>query len=225
MIYTSLGTQPDIDQYQFDHFTLEGPEISIKNPESEDKKVIIAVPIHMDFQGKELVVCFMEIEMQEMLTGVSMDAQGGGTTFCNIYTSGGIALTNTVLGGLAVEDNLLEALQNAEFDPGYSHEKIVRDFTEGKSGEICFTYNGIRETLSYVPVTGTNWFLTYLIRENVISESISAISNGIIRRSIIQTILTAAILIGMFAFILRQARKNAKLTLEKETADTENRIK
>jgi len=163
--------------------------------------------------------------MKEMLSGVSMDAQEGDATFCNMYTSNGIALTNTVLGGLAVEDNLLEALRNAEFDPGYSHEAFVQDFTEGKSGEVCFTYNGIKETLSYVPVTGTNWFLTYLIRESVITENISAISDGILRRSMIQTVLTLIILSGMFVFVLRQAHKNAKLTLEKETADAENRVK
>ena len=225
LIYTSLGTQTDIDQYQFDYLALEGPEISIKNLESEDKKVIIAVPVHMNFQGKEFVVCFMEIDMEEMLSGVSMAAQEDGSTFCNMYTSDGIALTNTVLGGLAVEDNLLEALVNAEYNPGYSYEKLLQDFAEGKRGVICFTYDGINETLSYVPVTGTDWFLTYLIRESVISENISAISDGIIRRSMIQTILTVAVLIGMFIFILTQSWKNARLAMEKETADAENRVK
>ena len=225
LIYTSLGTQNDIEQYSFDRMSLSGPEISIKNPESEDKKVIIAVPVQMRFLGKELNVCFMEIDIKEMLSGVSMDAQEDGSTFCNIYTSDGIALSNTVLGGLAVEDNLLEALENAEFDPGYSHDRFVNDFSEGRRGEISFTYNGIRETLSYVPVTGTNWFLTYLIRESVITEQISAVTNGIIRRSMIQTALTLAVLNMMFVFILRQARRNAKLTLEKETADAENRVK
>ncbi|MBQ9152649.1 MAG: response regulator [Solobacterium sp.] len=225
LIYTSLGTQNDIEQYSFDRMSLSGPEISIKNPESEDKKVIIAVPVQMRFLGKELNVCFMEIDIKEMLSGVSMDAQEDGSTFCNIYTSDGIALSNTVLGGLAVEDNLLEALENAEFDPGYSHDRFVNDFREGRRGEISFTYNGIRETLSYVPVTGTNWFLTYLIRESVITEQISAVTNGIIRRSMIQTALTLAVLNMMFVFILRQARRNAKLTLEKETADAENRVK
>ena len=225
LIYTSLGTQTDIDQYGFDYQALSGPEISIKNLQSEDKKVIIAVPVKMTFQGKALTVCFMEIDMREMLSGVSMDAQKGGATFCNMYTSDGVALTNTVLGGLALEGNLLEALQNAQFDPGYSHEAFARDFAEGRSGEICFTYNGVREALSYVPVQGTNWFLTYLIRESVITESISAISSGIIRRSMVQTALTVAVLLAMFAFILRQARKNARLTLEKETADAENRVK
>ena len=225
LIYTSLGTQTDIDQYQFDYLNLDGPDISVKNLESEDKKVIIAVPVDRAFQDKELVVCFMEIDMKEMLSGVSMDAQEDDATFCNMYTSDGIALTNTVLGGLAVEDNLLKALENAEFDPGYSHEALVQDFAEGKSGEICFAYDGVKETLSYVPVTGTDWFLTYLIRESVITDNISAISGGIIQRSIVQTILVVAVLIAMFAFIIRQARKNAKLTLEKETADAENRIK
>ena len=225
LIYTALGMQTDIDQYQFDYRTLDKPEISIKNLESKDKKVIIAVPVNMSFQGKNLLVCFMEIDMDDMLAGVSLDAQKDGTTFCNIYTSGGVALTDTILGGLAVEDNLLEALQKAEYNPGYSYDGFLQDLAEGKKGEISFTYNGIQETLSYVPVTGTDWFLTYLIRESIISENISTISDGIIRRSVFQTILTLAVLAGMFAFILRQLRRNAKLALEKETADAENRVK
>ena len=146
-------------------------------------------------------------------------------TFCNIYTSDGIALSNTVLGGLAMEGNLLEAMRSAEFAPGYSYEGMVGDFTESKRGVVSFTFNGIRETLSYVPVEATDWFLTYLIRESVISDNISAISDGIIHRSVIQSLLTVAVLLVLFAFIIRQSRKNARLTLEKETANVENRVK
>ena len=225
LIYTALGMQTDIDQYPFDYLHLEGPEISVKNLRTQEKKVIIAVPVQKSFQDKNLVICFMEIDMKEMLSGVSMDAQEEGTTFCNMYTSEGIALTDKVLGGLAVEDNLLEALEKAEYDPGYSYEAILKDFEEGSRGVICFNYNGIKETLSYVPVKGTNWFLTYLVRESIISESISAISRGIILRNMIQTALTLAVLAGMFVFIFRQARRNARLELEKETADAENRVK
>ena len=225
LIYTSQGTQTDIDRYQFDYRTLDGPEISVKDLDSSDKKVIIAVPVHMAFQGKDLLACFMEIDMREMLSGVSMDAQEGGATFCNMYTNNGVALTNTVLGGLAEEDNLLGALAHADFETGYSYENVVWDFNEGNRGVVSFAYNGIRETLTYVPVTGTNWLLTYLIRESVISENISTISEGIIRRSMIQTVLTMLVLLGMFFFIFRQSRRNARLTLEKETADAENRVK
>ncbi|MBR1584032.1 MAG: response regulator [Clostridia bacterium] len=227
LIYTSLGTQSNIDDYSFDYRTITGPEISILNLHTEQKKVIIAVPVdHLPLEGEELVVCFMEIDMREMLAGVSMQAEENGATFCNIYTSTGVALSNTVLGGLAVEDNLLEAMARATYEKGYSYEALIRDFAQGKRGVVSFTYNGIRETLAYVPVgENTGWLLTYLIRESVISDEISAISDGIIQRSVIQSVLTVLVLLGMFAYIIMQNRKTARLVLEKETADAENRVK
>ena len=102
-IYTSSESEDDISTYQFDYRTITGPEISVKNLDTPDKKAIIAVPVnHVRFGDKELVVCFMEIDMDEMLSGVSMQSQENGSTFCNIYTSQGVPLSNTVLGGLAV---------------------------------------------------------------------------------------------------------------------------
>ena len=225
LVYTSTGTQTDIDIYNFDHNTLSGPEISIKNLESENKKVIIAVPINIAFNGQKLVVCFMEIDMADMLSGVSMASQADGATFCNIYTSDGIPLSNTVLGGLAKESNLLEAMEKANYETGYSYEQLVQDFTGLIGGETCFEYNGIREILSYVPVEGTELLLTYLIRESVISENISSISAGILRRSVIQSILTVLALLLLFAYIIGQNRRSTRLIIEKETADAENRVK
>ena len=225
MVYTSTGPRAEIDQYDIDFTDLDGPEISVQHLESAEKKVLIVVPTQIDYSGTELIACFMQIDMQEMLSGVSMNAQENGATFCNIYTSDGVALSNSVLGGLAVEDNLLEAMKNADFEAGYSYEGFINDFEKGNRNEVRFTYNGIQETLSYVPVKGTDWFLTYLIRESVISENISTITDGIIRRSILQSLVTVIILLILFLFIIRQFRKNARLALEKETADAENRVK
>ena len=224
LIYTSNGVRAEIDQYQIDYHALKDTEIAVENPDSADKKIIIAVPTRLRFADTELIACFMQLDMQEMLSGVSMNNQDG-STFCNIYTRDGIALSNTVLGGLAMEDNLLEAMRNAAFEKGYSFDRFVSDFTEGKRSVVSFTYDGIRETLSFVPVEGTDWLLTYLIRESVISDSISTISQGIIRRSIVQSLLTIAVLLLLFAFIFRQTRRNSQLALEKETADAENRVK
>ncbi|MBO7711781.1 MAG: hypothetical protein J6S83_15030, partial [Lachnospiraceae bacterium] len=210
LVYTADEDIVDeIDQYAFDYKTLSGPEISIKNEESPEKKVVIAVPIRdrgLSINGKQMVVCFMEIDMNVMLQGVSMKSQSSESTFCNIYTDQGIALSNTVLGGLAVEDNLLEALSNAKYEEGYSYDQVVRDFSEGNKGVVSFTYDGIQETISYIPVRGTNWLLTYLIRESVISERIGALSNGILRRSLLQSVLTALVLGLMFAFLVSQIR-------------------
>lgn len=225
LIYTADGTKDNIADYSFDYKTISGPEISILNLNSPDKKVIIAVPVQLEMGRDRLVACFMEIDMGRMLEGVSLSSSSGDTTFCNIYTADGVALTNTVLGGLAEEDNLIGAMERAEFEEGYSYESFTEDFRSGKRGEVSFTYNDIRETLSFVPIDGTDWRLTYLIRESVISEQIDSISQGVIIRSIIQSILTIAVLVIIFSFVISQIRQNAKLRLEKETADTESRIK
>ena len=220
LIYTSRGTRTDIDQYAFDPFTLSKPEVSVKNPESDDAKLIIAVPTdRLPFEGRHLIVCFMEIDMDAMLNVVSLQSGNNSTTFCNLYTADGLSLTNRVLGGLASEDNLLTALSQAEFENGYRPEKLKEDFANGVSGVISFTYGGIKETMYYVPVHRTDWMLTYLIRESVISDQISTISSGIIRRGLIQSILTALVLAGVFGFMIVQMKKTADLTYEREISE------
>ncbi len=72
VIHTSLGNETNIEDYDFDHLNISGPEISVKNLEDEDKKVIIAVPVNIPFERRTFLVCFMEIDMDEMLSGVSM---------------------------------------------------------------------------------------------------------------------------------------------------------
>ena len=91
-----------------------------------------------------------------------------------------------------MEDNLLEAMKRARFEKGYSYENLTADFAEGRRGVASFNYDGIRETLSYAPVQGTDWMLTYLIRESVISDNISAISNRMIGWSVVQSLLMIA---------------------------------
>ena len=225
LIYTSLGMQDNIEEYGFDYRTISEPEISIFNLHTPEKKVVIAVPVSIPFNGKTLTVCFEEIDMNVMLSGLSMDAGANGATFCNIYTADGIALTNMVLGGLSSEDNLLKAMQAAEYENGYSYDTFVRGFQSGERGEVSFKYNDIHETLSYVPVQGTDWLLTYLIRESVISDEISYISDGIVTRSIIQSVITVIAMLGMFAFVFTQTRRNAQLLLARETAEAEVRGK
>lgn len=226
LIYTSLGTQNNVDEYNLNYRSLDGAVISIKNLDQQDKTVIIALPVNgITFQGEKFAACFMEISMSDMLAGVSMQAQESGSTFTNIYTSDGIALSNTVLGGLADGNNLLDALSQAEYEDGYSYEKIKNDFKSLKSGIASFTYEGTRETLSYVPIKGTDWLLTYLIRESLIAEKINTVSNGIVMRSVLQSGLTALVLVAIFVFIVIQMRKNSRLTLEKETTEAENRVK
>lgn len=225
-IYTSRGTRNDIDAYNIDYKNLNETQIFVKNISGNSKKIIIAMPTdNLPFMGKTLVVCIMEMDMNRMLDNISLQTTGNNNTFCNIYTKDGIALTNVVLGGLASENNLLEAMAAAEFEEGYSLDKMTKDFEMCKKGFVAFNYGGIQETMYYVPIHGTDWILTYLIRESVISEQIDSITERIVFRSLTHSTITALVLVAMFVLVIIQLRKTAKARLEKETADAENRVK
>ena len=226
LIYTSQGTQDNIDEYDFDYKNISGPEISVKNLHGGDKKVIIAIPIEkIPFMGHELGVSFLEIDMKTLIDGLSLSSDSDGATFCNLYTSEGVPLTDMVLGGLASEDNLLDALKLAQFEGGTSPDAITNDFQEGKAGIASFTYNGVQETLAYAPVPNTDWMLTYLIRESVITDQISSISAELTMTSVLQTLLTVFVLIAAAGFLIVQTRRNARFAVEREALETENRVK
>ena len=226
LIYTSKGTRNDIGLYNFDYKNLTETEISIKNLNGNNKKIVIAMPAdNLPFIGKTLVACFVEIDINRMLEDISLQTTNSNTTFCNLYTQDGVALTGIVLGGRSVEKNLFTAMGRANFEKGYSLDKMKRDFENGIKGFVAFNYNGVRETMYYIPVHGTNWVLTYLIRESVISEQIGSITDGLIKRSLAHSAATAMVLVGMFILVITQLRKAAKARLEKETADAENRVK
>ncbi|MBQ9437802.1 MAG: response regulator [Lachnospiraceae bacterium] len=220
LIYTSRGTRTDIDQYAFDYQSLSEPQISVKNPDSDYAKVVIAAPTDsLPYEGHTLVACFMEIDMEQMLQNISLQSGSNSTTFCNLYTADGYSLTNAVLGGLASEDNLISALETASFESGYDVETMRGHFADGQRGVVSFTYNDIRETMYYVPVHRTDWMLTYLIRESVISDQVDAISQGIIRRSLFMSILTALVLVAVFATMLVQTRRTVRLSAEQEVSE------
>ena len=226
LIYTSRGTRIDIDKYNFDYQKISSPEISIKNLDTNNKKIVVAVPVdRLPIAGKNLVVCFIEMDMAKMLTNISLQSTGNNTTFCNLYTNDGTPLTNVVLGGLSGENNLFKAMENAKFENGGNMGEVRKDFDALRTGVVSFTYNDVKETICYVPVHGTNWMLTYLVRESVISNQISSISEGIIQRSLIQSILTALVLAAVFGVMIMQMRRAAKLNLEKEISEAENRVK
>ncbi|MCR4823242.1 MAG: response regulator [Treponema sp.] len=226
LIYTSRGTRTDINLYKFNYRNISSPEISIKNQDGSHKKVILAIPLdRLSFNGQILVACFMEIDMDKMLEESTIQSQNNGTTICTIYTRDGFSLSKKVLEGLTSEKNLLRALEDAAFEEGYSIEKMRNDFVNTREGFASFTYNNIRETMYYVPVHNTDWMLTYLIRESMISEKISSISNGILVRSLVLSLIAALILIFFFVFIFFQNKKHQKLAMAREVADAENRIK
>ncbi len=217
-IYTSRGTRTNIDEYSFDYKNLTKASISVKNTDESDKKIVVAVPVdRVDLKNRKLLVCFMEVGMDRFLDDISLQSGINSTTYCNIYTSDGKAFNNIVLGGLVQGNDLGDALKQATFLEGYDLETIRNDFKNGVSGVTSFTLNGVTGTFYYVPIERADWMVTYFIRDSIISEQIKTISDGIVRRGFMQSLITAVVLAVMFTVMLHQTRRASALAFEAET--------
>ncbi len=193
--------------------------ISTSNLYGAKKRVVLAMPVEgISFQGKEIKACFIQINIAEMLSSLTLQTSDN-ETYCNLYYRNGESLTNDDFGYLTAGKNVLSALGDATMKDGSDYEKLIEDFAEGRSGQISFTYQDTAEDLCYVPVEGTDWMLTILIRNNVISDQISSISEEMMSNGIVQIIITVIVMFLVFLVLIGQSRRNARILLEQEKAD------
>ena len=225
-IYRSQSTEHQIERYPFLDEKITKPTVFTTNIDSSNPKIFLASPVqNISFQGVPLKLCFMQLDLRQMLAGISLQTLNNNTTFCNLYYKNGTALTDVVLGGLSKDANLLDALKSANFYGNRTLDDVKTDFAESKRGLVTFTYSGIKESMYYIPVTNTNWILTYLIREDKINEQFSLISTRLLRYSFIQVAVTIIITLIMFMILLRLRGHNLEVENEREIALAQNKAK
>ena len=219
IVYTEHSTTSGLSRYGFLSQGLTEPAISTLNLYGAKKQVVLATPVEgVSFQGTQITVCFIQIQIDEMLSSLTLQTNSN-ETICNLYYRNGECLTNRSFGSLQTGTNLLSTLASTEIEAGPSYEQLVQDFADGRPGQASFRHLGFREDLCYVPVEGTNWMLAILIQDNVISEQIGSISSGMMRRGIVQIVITVAAMLGVFLALIYQSRKHAGILLAQEKAD------
>mgnify|MGYP001091670627 CR=1 FL=1 len=219
IVYTEHSTASGLGRYAFLSEELTEPVISTVNLYGAKKQVILAVPVEdIVFQGSRIKVCFIQINIDEMLSSLTLQTSDN-ETYCSLYYRNGESLTNSDFGNFKGENNLLSALSQADINNKFNYEQLEDDFENGVSGQISFKYQGYQEDLCYIPIEDTNWMLTILIRDNVISDQISSISSGMMSRSIIQIVITVIVMLAVFLILIHQYRRNARFLLEQEKAD------
>ena len=224
IVYTEHSTTSGLSRYSFLSEELTEPVIHTSNLYGARKQVVLAIPVEgISFFGAQIKVCFIQVNIDEMLSSVTLQTSDN-ETFCNLFYRNGESLTSDSFGSIREGSNLLSVLKDAKMAPGFSYSSLEDDFAEGRTGQVSFRYHGYKDDLCYVPVEGTNWMLTILIRDNVISGQISSISSGMLGRSIIQIVITVLGMLLVFLTIIYQSKKNASFLLEQEKADA-NRIR
>ena len=220
IVYTQHSTTSGLSRYPFLAQELTEPVISMSNLYGARKQVVLATPVEgISFQGAQIKVCFTQINIADMLSSLTLQGDEN-ETYCSLYHRSGESLTGNAFGYLSAGHNLLEALKDAQMEPGSSCEQLIQDFAEGRPGNLSFHYEGVREDLCYVPVEGADWMLTILIRDNVLTDQISSISSGMMRRGIIQIAVTVLAMLAVSLALILQSRRHARTLLEQEKADS-----
>ena len=224
IVYTEHSTTSGLSRYSFLSEEMTGPVTSTANLYGARKQVVLAIPVEgISFQGSRVTASFIQINIDEMLSSLTLQASNN-ETYCNIYHRSGESLTNDKFGNMEPGSKLFSAVRDADNADGTDHQQLIRDFENGNPGQISFNYKGFQEDLCYVPVEGTNWMLAILIRDNVISEQISSISSGMMTRGIIQIIITVFAMLLVFHVLTNQSKKHSRILLEQEKEDG-NRIR
>ena len=225
-IITPQGVVPKSDEYFFVGEIIAEPKIFTYNLADKNKFAAIAVPVEgVTFQGVPIKTCFLQADIKHLLKEILLQTTTSGVTFFNLYYKNGDSLTNAALGSLNSDTNILDALNGAKFDEGYSREQVQFDFENSRVGMVVFTFDGDKKMLYYRPVENTGWMLSYLIREDKIEDEIVAVSSDIQQRTMLRMFLVVVAMSILFALIIAEARKNQKLLHQKNLVETENRIK
>ena len=156
IVYTEHSTVSGLSRYSFLSEEMTKPVISTLNLYGAKKQVILAMPVEdIFFQGSRISACFIQLNIDEMLSSLTLQGNNNETE-CSLYYRNGESLTDS--------DDLFRTLANAQIEKGFSYEQLKQDFASGRKGQIAFNYQGNQQELCYMPVENTNWMLTFLIQ-------------------------------------------------------------
>lgn len=189
------------------------------------KQVILAVPVNnLSFLGNELKICYVQIDIDAFLKGMTGKIEGM-ETFSNLYYKNGECLTNSSFGTFGPGKNFLTELSKDETKiEGKSSEEIVEDFMNGREGFVSVVHDGQESLIYYVPVENASWYLTVSIYNNVITEHIYSITSRIIKNSRTQLILLSFLAILLAFQIIYLVKRNDHITLKKQASISEEQL-
>ena len=177
------------------------------------KQLCLAIPTpDLVIMDKNFKACFVQIDIKDIVELLAIDDQA--RTSFGLYSMNGGNLSETVLGPVIYDKNILDATKNLASEDDW--DAMCADFAAEKEGGLSFVSDGMAETLCYEPVKGTDWEMVVLIRESVIHDQILGISekNLDISRKIIVVVLVTLVLFA--TVLILQLRKISRNRLEAE---------
>lgn len=178
------------------------------------KDICLSLPVqNRVFNGKKLKTCFIEINMDDIVSVLAFNTQEKGTHF-SLYYENGENLTGLDFGPVGAKQNLLTFM--SRYLTAAEAEVLSGNFRNGTAGKALFSFSGARQMLYYSPIPETGWMITVLIPENLIYNQIGGIREETMNRSIIQISITCAALLAFFGVLALKAQRGSRALLEEE---------
>lgn len=220
IVYTQYTTYTGGSRHQFlSEGKLEGRTSSTISLYGSSKQLCLSVPTPgLMIMGKPFKACFVQIDIKDIVDLLALDDHG--RTYFAVYSKKGQNLSGTELGPAVSTRNIWEATKGLVSEDVWQTNSST--FSGEEKGNMSFSYDGVRETLSYVPIQGTEWELVVLIHESVILDQIRGINEKNLEVSKNQIVFTLIAVLLLCTILLWQLRLLSKgeLEAEKETSKT-----
>ena len=178
------------------------------------KEICLSLPIQdRVFNGKRLKICFIEINMDDIVSMLAFNTQENGTHF-SLYYENGENLIGLDFGPISAKRNLLAFM--SQLLTADAAEALSGNFKDGIAGEAHFSFSGSQQLLYYSPIPETNWMITVLIPEKLIYDQIGGIREETMTRSLIQILITCSTLLVFFGLLAMRAKRESMALLEQE---------
>lgn len=178
------------------------------------KDICLSLPVqNRVFNGKKLKTCFIEINMDDIVSMLAFNTQEKGTYF-SLYYENGENLTGLDFGPVGAKQNLLTFM--SRYLTAAEAETLSGNFRNGTAGKVLFSFSGAGQMFYYSPIPETGWMITVLIPENLIYDQIGGIREETMNRSIIQISITCAALLAFFGVLALKAQRGSRALLEEE---------
>jgi len=214
VVYTEHTTYMGGSRYAFLSDELSHIRTITTNATYGGKDICLSMPIRdRVFNGKRLKTCFIEINMDDIVSMLAFNTQENGTHL-SLYYENGENLTGLDFGPVSAKQNLFAFMgRHLTADEA---EALSGNFKDGIAGKAQFTFSGVRQMLYYSPIPETGWMITVLIPENLIYDQIGGIREETMTRSTIQILITCAALLVFFGVLAMRAKRESRALLEQE---------
>ena len=136
IVYTAHSTFTDASRYVALQQDFTEARVIASNIYGAKKQVVLASPVQdISLQGKRLVACFMQIDIDDVIGSLNYEINGeSGNTFTGLYYKNGDNLTSASFGDIEAGSNLLRYIENAQLAGDQELAQIEQIFMTAGTG-------------------------------------------------------------------------------------------